>query len=89
MFFILLPPENPVPLGAGMNGGKITHTLYMVLFKKGEIMKSFNEWLKSKNLNENSSADGWNFNKSEIRELNSSIGLGRAAHSRYANLAYF
>ncbi|NBT57305.1 hypothetical protein EBT16_00820 [bacterium] len=29
-----------------MNGGKITHTLYMVSFKKGEIMKSFNEWRK-------------------------------------------
>ena len=27
--FISSPPENPVPLGAGMNGGKITHTHYI------------------------------------------------------------
>jgi len=39
-----------------MNGGKITHThtLYTMSFKKGEIMKSFNEWMKERhNIEEN------------------------------------
>jgi hypothetical protein len=44
-----------------MNGGKITptHTLYMVSFKKGEIMKSFNEWVKSRLNEERKDYTGW------------------------------
>ena len=40
-----------------MNGGKITHThthtIYGVTLRKENIMKSFNEWLKQKDIQEN------------------------------------
>jgi hypothetical protein len=38
------------PLGAGMNGGKITYTHYIGHhITEGDIMKSFNEWMGQNN----------------------------------------
>ena len=69
-----------------MNGGKITHTLYMVSFKKGEIMKSFNEWLEEAHpdyLVDEGIIDSLGKNKF-VRNAVTAAGLGAAALGGYA-----